>query len=199
MKTLYLVRHGATAWNEQGRLQGREVDEPLSDQGMAQASGLAGILSAVDPEVVVASPLRRAVDTAARCGHTNPSTDDRWTENALGDWSGRHIADLIQHNGSHYTQWRHGTFTPPGAEPFDDVKRRVAEAVDDLPEEATALVFTHGGTIRAAVAALTGIEPAHIAPARPGSLCVIEATNTTGTLTAWNLRADLTFGSPGMP
>lgn len=195
MTTLYLVRHGETIWNEQGRLQGSEVDESLSERGRAQARSIAAVLDDLEPDVVMASPLRRAIETADLGGRTTTRTDDRWTENALGEWSGRRIEDLLLHDGSRYRQWRHGMFTPPGGESFDHVKQRVVDAVDDLDAPTCALIFTHGGTIRAAVAALAGIDPARIAPARPGSLCVIETDETGGSLMMWNMRTDLPLPS----
>ena len=60
---LVLVRHGETDWNQERRLQGR-TDNPLNGVGRAQARS-AGRLLAADPwDVVVSSPLLRAVQTA---------------------------------------------------------------------------------------------------------------------------------------
>lgn len=43
--TIYLLRHGETEFNRQGRLQGSECDSPLTDLGRAQAARCAGILA----------------------------------------------------------------------------------------------------------------------------------------------------------
>ena len=62
MTILTLVRHGETAWNFGGRIQG-STDIPLNDTGRVQAQGVAEILAAENAgrEVtVVSSDLSRA-------------------------------------------------------------------------------------------------------------------------------------------
>ncbi|MFN7345615.1 MAG: histidine phosphatase family protein, partial [Betaproteobacteria bacterium] len=63
---LLLIRHGETAWNAGGRIQG-QLDIPLSATGVWQAGRLADRLAAAGAEridVVVASDLARARLTA---------------------------------------------------------------------------------------------------------------------------------------
>ena len=60
---LYFVRHGQTDWNIQNRLQG-SVDVPLNNTGIQQARILADKLSPVYIDVIISSPLKRALDTA---------------------------------------------------------------------------------------------------------------------------------------
>ena len=64
---LILVRHGETAVNTQGRLQGR-VETTLTDRGREQAERLAAAVATLEPVAVVSSPLRRARETAAAIG-----------------------------------------------------------------------------------------------------------------------------------
>jgi len=63
-RPLYLIRHGQTAWNLEGRLQGGR-DSPLTDLGKRQAQALAIGLRPVPPASILASPLGRARKTAA--------------------------------------------------------------------------------------------------------------------------------------
>lgn len=60
---LGLLRHGQTDWNIDLRLQG-STDIPLNDTGRAQAQVAAGHLQREDWDVIIASPLSRAKDTA---------------------------------------------------------------------------------------------------------------------------------------
>lgn len=60
---MVLVRHGQTSWNALGLLQGN-ADVPLDATGVAQAQALAENTSSKTVDVVYASPLSRAYDTA---------------------------------------------------------------------------------------------------------------------------------------
>jgi len=60
---IYVVRHGQTNWNIENRLQGC-VDIPLNDIGIKQAHTLANIIRSLDYDLIISSPLSRALDTA---------------------------------------------------------------------------------------------------------------------------------------
>src|SRR5687767_15840014 len=60
---ILLVRHGETAWNREGRYQGR-TDVPLSPDGEAQVRRLGARLAHVRIARAIASPLSRAKSTA---------------------------------------------------------------------------------------------------------------------------------------
>lgn len=64
---LVLIRHGETDWNAAGRLQGR-TDVPLNDVGRAQARNAGTALAGGGWDLLVSSPLRRAVETATLIG-----------------------------------------------------------------------------------------------------------------------------------
>lgn len=61
--TICLVRHGETDWNACGRLQGK-TDIPLNDKGRTQANQCGMYLAKSDWDVIISSPLKRAVETA---------------------------------------------------------------------------------------------------------------------------------------
>jgi uncharacterized phosphatase len=63
MTLLYLVRHGETDWNLARRVQG-STDIPLNATGRAQARATGRLLSTRSWDVIIASPLSRAFETA---------------------------------------------------------------------------------------------------------------------------------------
>ena len=65
--TIYLIRHGRTTLNAQGRFRGRQ-DPPLDAVGRDQASSAAKLLSDIRLAAVYSSPLTRAVQTAETVG-----------------------------------------------------------------------------------------------------------------------------------
>ncbi|CEA09689.1 Putative phosphoserine phosphatase 2 [Arthrobacter saudimassiliensis] len=96
---LVLVRHGETDWNQERRLQGR-TDNPLNDVGRAQARAAGRLLAADSWDMVVSSPLQRAVQTAQiiadtaglRTGGTVPGLVER----DYGTAEGLHLNGLTE-------------------------------------------------------------------------------------------------------
>ena len=60
---LYLVRHGQTDWNAEGRLQG-ERDTTLNENGREKARALGEKVKDVEFDFIFSSPLNRAYETA---------------------------------------------------------------------------------------------------------------------------------------
>ncbi|MEP6632074.1 MAG: bifunctional RNase H/acid phosphatase [Lapillicoccus sp.] len=95
-----LVRHGATDFTEQGRLDGRGGADPgLNREGRRQAQATAQALRGlvVGPVRLVTSALARARQTGAAVGGAlgvEPVVDDGWDERAFGDWDGERLGDL---------------------------------------------------------------------------------------------------------
>lgn len=161
-RSLLLVRHGVTDWNREGRFQGH-MDPPLADAGRRQAELLGERLAhgGRSPQLIVASPLGRALQTAelvaarlASGGHRATLVSDRrLMEIGQGDWEGRTHAELAVQDAERYHAWRtSGTdLQPPNAEPIEDAYHRVSELLDELlPAEEVACVclVSHGGTLR---------------------------------------------------
>ena len=64
MARIFIIRHGKTKWNTEGRLQGAENDSPLLENNVKDCKELAEYLSKYDFAKIYSSPLKRAVDTA---------------------------------------------------------------------------------------------------------------------------------------
>jgi len=142
---LWLVRHGETRWNREGRLLGW-TDLPLSATGEAQARALRGLLPALPAH---SSDLRRALRTAALAGFC-PRATPALREIHFGalegaPWEGLdpvHKEALLRFEGFH----------APGGESLDLFQNRVLRFLEGL--KAPSLLFTHGGVIRAVLRAL---------------------------------------------
>ncbi len=152
---LIIVRHGRTAANAGGLLQGR-ADNPLDEEGRSQAEAIAAALGDVD--LVVSSPLLRARQTAEPLG-LDIEIDDRWIELDYGEWEARPVADVTPESWAAWRADRH--FAPPGGESLASLNGRVAAACGDLIEAArnqTVAVFTHVSPIKSAMAWALGVD-----------------------------------------
>ena len=162
-----LVRHGRTAWNDAGRMQGR-ADVPLSEAGRMQVRGwrLPAALAAAQ---FVASPLARACETAALLGVPRVAVDAALIEMDWGDWEGETLERLrVLHGSAFADQSARGLdFRPPGGESPRDVQRRVEPWLSRIGDRRRPLVaVTHQGVIRAVMALLTGWDMIGKAPVR---------------------------------
>ena len=151
---IYLVRHGETAWNQAGLLQG-QTDIDLNAQGFAQAAEAAERLKEVPFEIAFCSPLIRARHTAETIvGGRKISliTDERLRELNFGPWEGVDIRTIKDAASQPFTN--PGSYIPPdGAESFAQLYARSGEFVKQvlLPLEGTyetVLVVAHGGVNR---------------------------------------------------
>lgn len=151
MTKIILIRHGATDWNEAGRLQGQQ-DIPLNARGIEQAAQLARRLFGIEIEAVYTSDLLRACQTAeavAAVAGAEPQTDARLREVNLGEWEGRLIEEIEQSDGARFERrFRYPAVTaPPGGEPAAVVQERMLAAVRDIAARHPAsnvAVVTHG-------------------------------------------------------
>ena len=112
---LLIVRHGRTVANAEGLLQGR-VDNPLDEEGVRQAKQIGAALGPID--VVVSSPLQRALQTAEPLG-LPCRVDERWIELDYGEWDEKPIGEITKEE---WIRWRSDpSFMPPGGESLEAV------------------------------------------------------------------------------
>lgn len=147
MPPLYILRHGQTVWNVEGRLQGR-LDSALTPLGQVQAARQGAILRRLGVTApVLVSPLGRARATAALAG-LSADVDDRLAEIDMGRRQGRTRQEMDQPPGP---GWR---FDSPDGETRAALTRRVDGLLGDLRKPA--ILVTHGVTGIALRAVLTG-------------------------------------------
>ena len=88
---LYLIRHGQTVWNLEGRFQGWN-DSALSEKGISNAKALRERLKDISFYEVYASPVGRAMTTAHIVSGLEMDKiipDENLREINLGSWQGR--------------------------------------------------------------------------------------------------------------
>lgn len=155
---VWLIRHGPTAWNAEGRLQGR-ADIPLSPAGRAAVAnwrlpeGLPGL-------PVVTSPLSRAQETAAilQLGR-EVTVEPRLTEMDYGAWEGETLAALRTRLGPALAEneARGLDFTPPAGESPRAVQARLRPLLAGWAAAGGArIAVCHKGVIRAVYAEAAG-------------------------------------------
>jgi len=172
---LILVRHGRSTWNAEGRLQGI-ADPPLSPAGAEQSRRLRGLIEALAPEEAVSSDLERARGTAELLVGPGTSLDPRWREMDLGDWTGRLMSEMSAVEQAELERWRQGGAAPPGGETWEGARIRLLGAIRSLLDTGarSALVITHGATIRATCATLGSLGLPHLARVPNASLTIID-------------------------
>jgi broad specificity phosphatase PhoE len=163
-RRVVLVRHGRTAWNAEGRAQGH-TDVSLDDTGRRQAEEMAPVVAEFDPALLVTSDLARARETAAFLEKQTGLTaveDPRWREYELGERTGLTLAEFGERMGVDHEGWWdvHAHIDAPGAETPDELVARVLPAFEEvlerLGEGETAVVVTHGASLKVALASVLG-------------------------------------------
>jgi len=147
---LILVRHGETVWNAERRVQGGKVDTELSDNGRRQITRLAEVLRDEPVDLIVSSPLSRAVITAETIGryHEAPiTTHPGLKEVNVGEFDGLSTVDMPQTFTELLLEWWKGECERlPGGESFAELQKRTWDVVcpyvnDRTPENV--LVVSH--------------------------------------------------------
>jgi phosphoserine phosphatase len=163
MTRVYLLRHGQTVWNSEGRAQG-QMESELSPLGRAQAAGLAHALSALPLRAVYSSPLLRALDTAQAVAAAHGLavvTDRRLREIGLGAWEGLTTAQINGRFGDMIARRRRDPLgvVPPGGESLPQVQARVMEALQAIlgdHADAMIVIVAHGAVNRIVLLTVLG-------------------------------------------
>ena len=161
-----MARHGETDWNRESRFQGH-ADTTLNEAGREQARALAERLRAAEIAAVYASPLLRARETAeivARALGLAVETVEGLREVDVGSWSGLTRTEIEQRFPDGFRRWLEFDHGWDDGESYEDLGTRVlavlAEVAARHPGERV-LVVTHGGPMRAALAAAASVSYSH--------------------------------------
>lgn len=196
MTNLYIVRHGQSEANAAGILQGSLIDTPLSEKGQLQALNVHNHLEKLDLhfDIVIASPLLRAAQTAQIIAPTKPTIyDSRLKEFDYGDWDGQLSADIHQKYSIFFDEKKNllpGSEKISHGETFEAVTTRLnfflSEVALKYPHQ-NILIASHGFTIKLLLNAVLGITQlsALNEPDNAG-ITKIELTSNTRTVVYFN-------------
>lgn len=109
MTNLYIIRHGESVANVEGRYQGQTYDTDLSQLGIKQSQAVAEELSLENIEQIICSPLKRTLQTAQIIGkHLDLSiqTDARIIEINHGGWEGLKKTEIARKFPEPYRLWQ---------------------------------------------------------------------------------------------
>jgi len=186
--TLYLCRHGDTAWSAERRLAGR-VDIPLIEAGEQHARQLGDRLRMVSFDRVLVSPLGRTRRTAELAGLGSAEVDERLLEMDFGRYEGLTV-DEIRREQPGWTYLRDGC---PGGEGPDDVGRRADKLLADLgPMGGRVALFAHSVILRVIAARFIGLPPGagRMLMLSPGALSILgyDHVEEARAIALWNCR-----------
>jgi len=164
---ILLVRHGETAWNREGRYQGR-TDIPLSPDGEAQVRALGARLAHVPITLAIASPLSRARATAQAILDGRDvalASEPALIEISHGAWEGQLSSDVERAHAEMLGTWRNrpdrDVPAGPGAETLGDVEARswpvIERIAGQLGPHDTALVVAHDAVNRVLLCRILGL------------------------------------------
>jgi probable phosphoglycerate mutase len=167
---VFMVRHGETDWNVEGRWQGH-TDVPLNDNGRAQARTVAEALRSVGLSGLVSSDLSRARETAeiigAALGLELAYVDPGLRERMFGVFEGLTRTDCERLHPAAWRAWVEEQRPAEGVELPAAVTARVTAAIGRAatitPDGAPVLLVTHGGALRSVVRQTNGVPVGPIA------------------------------------
>jgi broad specificity phosphatase PhoE len=160
-QTIYLMRHGETVWNRDGRLQGR-LDSPLTARGLDQARLMGGTLARRIARgertdwTIIASPLGRAQHTARIIADilgiaaSAIASDERLAEVDIGRWAGLDMEEIESCSpgaldGTTRNDWH---FRSPDGESHTATTERIAAFLAATANRERLIVVAHGVTGR---------------------------------------------------
>lgn len=166
---IYLIRHGKTVWNLEGRLQG-SGDSPLVEEGIEGAKKAGIALKNIKFDAAYSSMQKRAQDTAnyilaENCHANTPHFHHKGlNEFAFGAWEGMKSVDLFD-NEEYWVMKR----TPKeykaltnGGETYEQLYQRAYQAFQQIAElhknGGNVLIVSHGMTLTVLTAVLKGLE-----------------------------------------
>lgn len=159
MAKIYLVRHAESLANVQGIYQGQTYDTDLSERGALQAQALAKFFQSISISQIIASPLKRTMQTAVRVALAKQLTvqvESQIIETNHGDWEGKHKKIITKTWPWLYRKWlRFPSSTKfPQGEHFLETQKRVLEwwqlFCQNISDDT--LVVSHDNIIRIIVA-----------------------------------------------
>jgi broad specificity phosphatase PhoE len=170
---IYFIRHGETAYNRQGRVQGH-LDIPLNEKGISQAEKARDDFKNVDIDLIYCSPLQRARETAEIINEfhgVEVVIDERLIELHMGSVQGKTIDECS-------AEELEVAFENPeknGGESLKDLCERVVAVYEEVEKlNKNVLIVAHGAVYRALYRYLNNIEGYALDVDTPPNATIIE-------------------------
>lgn len=165
MTTILLIRHALNDFVSQRKLAGWLPDIHLNEEGRAQANALAASLSKLKLTGLYASPLERALETAAPIGESQGlEVIERpgLGEVRYGSWQGRTLKSLRKLKSWAVIQNTPSLASFPDGESFPEAQARVVAELEALREEHSSkndviACVSHSDIIKLAIAHYLGL------------------------------------------
>lgn len=147
---IYYVRHGQTNWNQQNKMQGGNSDIPLNQTGEEQAKETKNKLENVDYDIVICSPMKRAIQTAEIINQEKNKEiiiDERIRERKLGKLEGNNVTEETEKKIWNYEL----NYKIPEGENLHDFEKRILNFLTEIKQKyknKKILIVAHGGVAK---------------------------------------------------
>lgn len=149
---IYLLRHGMTVANSEGRYIGR-MDVPLTKEGKKQLQNMAGKYDYPLADAYFSSPMKRCLESLnILYPGAEPTIVDNLTECDFGEFEGKTLEELKK--DEQYQKWSSGSAdSAPNGESSKSFQVRCCGAFESIVERLmrsgiyTAVIMAHGGTL----------------------------------------------------
>lgn len=168
MTSIYLIRHGQTAWNREEIFRGR-TDVPLDEVGLKQAELAADYFKEIKIDAVYSSPLARAWQTAEKIAKPRSLQVEPLEgviDMSFGNWEGHPHEEIKQIDPETYRQWREEPHRArlPGGETLDQVRLRAMAALEGVIQsgpDKTLVIVSHRVVNKVLICGILGIDNSH--------------------------------------
>jgi phosphoserine phosphatase len=168
MTSIYLVRHGQTAWNKEEIFRGR-TDIPLDETGLKQAELAGEYFRGMEIHAIYSSPLSRAWETAQKISQIHNLKVQPLQgilDMSFGKWEGQSHRDIQKNDKEIYRQWREEPHQVrlPGGESLDEVRARSMAALEGVIREnsgKTLVLVSHRVICKVLICAILGLDNSH--------------------------------------
>ena len=168
MTSIYLVRHGQTAWNKEEIFRGR-TDVPLDETGLKQAELAAEYFKGMEIHAIYSSPLARALQTAQKIAQFHSlkvQPLEGIIDLSFGNWEGHPHDEIKKIDSERYRQWREEPHRVrlPGGESLEEVRVRSMAALEEVIQSnpgKTLVLVSHRVINKVLICGILGIDNSH--------------------------------------
>lgn len=179
MISIYLVRHGQTAWNKEEVFRGR-ADIQLNEVGRKEALLTGQYLEKIKVDLIYTSPLSRAVETAeaiARLHGKEAVVLQGLIDIDFGQWQGLSHETVRERYAELYQRWKDNPHLVrfPEGESLEEVRRRTLRAIDEILQahvDETLVMVSHRVVNKTVLCGLLGLDNSHFWKIGQDTACI---------------------------